>query len=90
MALGADRSQVLRMVLREGGRIALIGMTIGILGSIGLARAIRSMLVGVSLVDPVVLIVGGVSAALVALAASIVPARRATALDPTESLRGGE
>ena len=90
MALGADRGQVLRMVLGEGGKIALIGMLIGILGAIGLARAMRSMLVGVSLVDPWVLLAGGVLAAVVALAASIMPARRATALDPTESLRGGE
>jgi ABC-type antimicrobial peptide transport system permease subunit len=90
MALGADRSQVLRMVLGEGGRIALIGMAIGVLGAIGLARAIRSLLVGVSLVDPLVLIAGGGLAVVVALAASLIPARRATAVSPTESLRGGE
>lgn len=90
MALGADRGQVLRMVLGEGGKIALIGMLIGILGAIGLARAIRSMLVGVSLVDPLVLIAGGVLAAVVALAASLIPAKRATVVDPSESLRGGE
>ncbi|AHG88119.1 permease [Gemmatirosa kalamazoonensis] len=88
MALGAERRTVLGLVLREGLRMCGAGLAAGLVGSVLVARAIRAMLVGVSPVDLPTL--GGVCAVLlgVAVLASLVPARRAMGVDPTEALRG--
>jgi ABC-type antimicrobial peptide transport system permease subunit len=88
IALGAERTRVLRTVLVRGGWVAGLGIGIGCLGSLGLGRIIESQLFGVRYWDPITLLV--VAALLIAsvLAASLVPARRAAALDPVEVLKG--
>jgi predicted permease len=88
MALGAERGTVLRLVVTEGLRMCAAGLAVGLAGSVLVARAIRAMLVGVSPVDLPTL--GGVCVVLlgVAVLASLVPARRAMGVDPTEALRG--
>ncbi len=87
LALGAQRSAVLRHVLRYGLTLAVIGVVIGLAASLGLARTLESVLFRVSAADPPAF--GGAAAMLilVALAASYVPARRATNLDPMATLR---
>jgi predicted permease len=87
MALGAQRSQVLTMILREAALLAAVGITIGILASIALTRYIRGMLYGLTPADP--LAVGGavLLLSLVVLAAGWWPARRASRLDPMVALR---
>jgi predicted permease len=87
MALGAQQQDVLRMILGEGARMALIGVGVGLAAALGLTRLMAKMLFGVSSYDP--LTFGGVAAVLVlvALAACYRPARRATRIDPAISLR---
>lgn len=87
MALGADRRAVLRMVLRQSGVMVLAGVVIGGLGALGTGRVLAFQLYEVSARDPLVL--GGVAMilVLVSIAAVLVPARRATAVDPMIALR---
>jgi putative ABC transport system permease protein len=87
MALGAKRADVLRLVVRQGMIMALIGLGIGLIGALSLSRVMRSMLHGVSPTDP--LTFAGVSIVLlgVALLACLIPARRATRVDPIVALR---
>ena len=87
MALGADRRDVSRMVLRQGMILAGIGVVVGLVAAVGLTRLMSSLLYGVEPTDPVTL---GVVAALltaVALVASYLPALRASRTDPLEALR---
>ena len=87
MALGADRRQVLGMVLGSGLRMALLGIAIGAVAALAATRVMKDLLYGVSSADPITFV--GVSAVLVAvtLFASYVPARRATKVDPMIALR---
>ncbi len=89
MALGADRGQVLRWVLKQGGKLALIGVGVGLAAALALTQVMAhsSMIYGVRAYDPWTLI--GVTALLVsvALAACYVPARRAMYIDPMHALR---
>jgi predicted permease len=87
LALGAQRRDVLRMVLRQGGNLAVLGVTIGICAAAGLTRLMTSLLFGVSPVDP--LTFAAVAALLIAvtLAACYLPGRRATRVDPMVALR---
>jgi len=87
MALGAERWDVLRMVLRDGAKMALAGVAIGLGAALGLTRLMTSMLFGISAHDPVT--VAGVVSLLmfVAVAACCVPARRAIRIDPMVALR---
>jgi putative ABC transport system permease protein len=90
MALGADRSKVLRMVMRQGMTLTLLGVALGLAGAYVLTKYLESlttMLYGVQPRDPLTY---GVMAALltaVALVACFVPARRATKVDPLVALR---
>jgi putative ABC transport system permease protein len=87
MAIGAQRGDVLRLVLRSGFALVLTGVLLGLVGSLATGWAIERVLFGVSGHDPVAFVLG-VSALLVAaLAACWIPARRATRIDPMRALR---
>ncbi len=87
MAMGAEEGDVSRMVLRQAGMLAGIGVAVGLAAAAGLTRLMASLLFGVSPLDPVTF--AGVAAALaaVALLASWLPARRAARVDPVVALR---
>jgi ABC-type antimicrobial peptide transport system permease subunit len=87
MALGADRGQVLGMVLRGAFRQVGIGLALGIPAAIGAGHLIASQLFGVSPWDPLILCGATLMLVLAALIAAIIPARRATQVDPMEALR---
>jgi putative ABC transport system permease protein len=87
LALGALPGQLLRMILGEGLRLTLAGIALGVAGSIVLTRLISNLLFGITPTDPITFIFVCMVLVLCALAASFVPARRATALDPTVALR---
>jgi putative ABC transport system permease protein len=87
MAMGASPGSIMRLVMSEGGRMTVIGLGLGLTGAVLVDRLLRTMLVGVSATDTPTL--AGVSAVLAAVAAGacLLPARRATAVSPTEALR---
>ena len=87
VALGADSSRVVRLILGPGVRLVLIGLAIGILASLGAGLLIANQLYGVSQMDP--LVMGSVAFLLLAVAAvaSWLPARRASRVDPAIALR---
>jgi len=87
MALGADRGEIVRMVMREAGLLLAIGLGIGTLAAVGAAQLAASLLFGLTPHDPSTLGVAIVGMALIAAAASYVPALRASRLEPTEALR---
>ena len=87
LALGAKRRDVLRLVLVQGMTLALVGLGIGLAGSFGLGRLMRGMLFGVTATDPLVLASAPLILAAVALAATWLPARRATRVHPSAALR---
>jgi predicted permease len=87
MALGADAGRVRGMVLRQVGLMTLIGGVIGIAGAIGLGRAARSLLYELQGHDPSVIVVSIVVLAIVALGAGLIPALRASKVDPMQALR---
>ena len=87
VALGAETGDVRRLVLGRGMLLALVGVAIGVLGALGAGRALVSLLYDVSPTDPATLI-GGTSLLLVVAAlACVIPARRATRVDPMVALR---
>lgn len=87
MALGAQRYDVLKLVLSQGMILTLIGVALGAAGALSLTRLMKSLLFGVSATDPVTFIAIALLLAAVALLASYVPARRATKIDPLVALR---
>ena len=87
VALGAERRHVFRMVLRDGARMAAIGIAIGLAASLALERLIASMLFGISAHDPLTLLGVVILLGSVALIASYLPARRASRIDPMVALR---
>lgn len=87
MALGATKASVLKLVVREGMLVALTGIGVGIVGGLALGRAISSLVFGVTAHDPRTFAIVGITLALVALAACLVPARRAAGVDPMIALR---
>jgi hypothetical protein len=84
---GADVARVRRIVVFQGMRLAIVGVVVGIVTSLGLARLISSFLFGVSASDPVVFIASPVVLTLVALVAAWIPARRASRVDPIDAQR---
>ena len=87
MALGAGRGDVRSMVVRQGMRLALIGVAIGVAAAFGLTRLIASFLFGVKSTDPIVFVTVPLLLSAVAFFAVWLPARRASAVDPIEALR---
>ncbi|MBL8195209.1 MAG: ABC transporter permease [Blastocatellia bacterium] len=87
MALGAQTQDVVGMVIKQGMKLALIGVGIGLIGAIACSRAISSLLYGVSTTDPITFILVSSFLVLVALIACYIPARRATKVDPLVALR---
>jgi ABC-type antimicrobial peptide transport system permease subunit len=87
MALGAHRSDILRLILVGAGRLALIGVAVGLVSALGLTRLMANLLYGVGPRDPLTFIAVPAILISVALLASYVPARRATKVDPITALR---
>jgi ABC-type antimicrobial peptide transport system permease subunit len=87
MALGAQERDVLRLVVKQGLALAVVGAMVGIGVALGVTRYLTSMLYGVHANDPVTIGAVAVLLALVALAACYIPARRATRVDPMVALR---
>jgi ABC-type antimicrobial peptide transport system permease subunit len=87
MALGAQRADVVRMILRQGMRLAISGSAIGLLLAAGASQALGAFLFGVPPLDPAIF--GGAAALFgcVGLTACYLPARRATTIDPLVALR---
>ena len=87
IALGAQRGDVLRLVLSDGAKLAFFGVAIGIAGAIVLSRVMKSLLFEVKPTDPTTFSLVTILLAIVALAACYVPARRAMRFDPMVALR---
>ena len=87
MAMGATRNQVLGLVVGQAAKLALLGLLIGIIVALGLARFLSSMLFGVTATNPLTFVAVTLILVGVALLASYVPARRAMRIDPMVALR---
>jgi putative ABC transport system permease protein len=87
MALGASRTDVVRLVLGESARVTLLGCAIGVAGALALARGVAHLLYNVAPYDPVVMVGASVALAFAALSAAFVPARRASGVNPVTALR---
>jgi ABC-type antimicrobial peptide transport system permease subunit len=87
VALGAERSDVVKLILREGGLLLVVGVAVGSVLALAAAVTARSMLFGLQPYDPVTLALGVALLAAIVLAASHIPARRAARLDPMTALR---
>src|SRR4051812_16438426 len=86
IALGAQRNDVLRLILRQGMTLVAAGVIFGIVASLGLTRLIASLLYGISASDPITFFLLSAALALVAFIACWLPARRASAVDPIAAL----
>ncbi|HLJ79449.1 MAG TPA: ABC transporter permease [Acidobacteriaceae bacterium] len=86
MALGAQRSSVYRMILREAGILTLLGILLGLMGSLAAAGLIGKLLFDVHAWDASTLVTVGILLAVAAMLASFLPARRAASVNPTEAL----
>jgi ABC-type antimicrobial peptide transport system permease subunit len=87
MALGAQRGQVLRLILAEGGRLALVGIGLGAVASAAAGRLLEALLYGVSSFDPIAYTAAALLLLAVAFAANLVPALSAARVDPVRALR---
>lgn len=89
IALGADRARLVRMVSQQGLGLALAGLAVGLIGAIWITRFLESLLFGITTRDPITLVAVVIAFLVAALAASYIPARRATRVDPLASLKAG-
>jgi len=87
LALGAGRSDVLRLVVLEGARLVVLGAGIGVIAAVAVTRVLKSLLFGVTATDPLTFLVVPLLLAAVALGAAVVPASRAMKVDPMVALR---
>ena len=87
MALGSTPTDVMRFVMRGGARLGVLGLVLGLLGAAMLARLMGTLLYGLSPADPVTFTFVPITLAVVVIAATFIPARRAVKLDPVEALR---
>jgi ABC-type antimicrobial peptide transport system permease subunit len=87
MALGATREAVLSLILRQSGRLALIGCVAGLALAVAVSQLLGSLLVGIGAVDPLAFGVATLVLTAVLIAASWAPARRAAKMDPMRALR---
>ncbi|HMJ82215.1 MAG TPA: FtsX-like permease family protein, partial [Vicinamibacterales bacterium] len=87
MALGADRGEVVRMVMREAGLLLGAGVAVGLVAAVAAARTASTLLFGLSPGDPSTLLMAAAGLGVVAMLASYLPALRASRLEPTEALR---
>jgi ABC-type antimicrobial peptide transport system permease subunit len=88
LALGSQRAGVMRLILSSGARLGLIGCVLGAVAAIFATRLMRTLLFQVDPLDPAVIVLAAVSIFALALAASLVPARRAASIAPVQALRG--
>ena len=88
VALGAQKKAVLKLILREAAVLIGAGLIVGVTASFAISQWIKSLLFGVSATDPLTYLIGSLSVISIALYASWIPARRATKVDPINTLRG--
>jgi putative ABC transport system permease protein len=88
MALGSQRSGIIGLIMGSGAKLALAGCVIGLAIAAVSSHLLQSFLFGVSAFDPLVLTLAAVLVMLLALTASLLPARRAAGIDPMQALRG--
>jgi predicted permease len=88
MALGSQRSGIMRLILISGAKLAAVGCVLGLVGATANSALLRSLLFGVSPFDPVVLTLAAAAVLLLAVIASTLPALRAASIDPMQALRG--
>ncbi len=87
LALGSQRASVMRLVLVSGAKLGVVGCGIGAIGAVFATRLLRSLLFQVDPLDPAVIGLAAFSILLLALAASVIPARRAASIEPMQALR---
>ena len=87
LALGARAKQIQKMVVAQGARVVVLGILIGLVAAAGTARALSGLLFGIQPVDTVTFLAMSVAMLIVGLLASYLPARRASNVDPIQSLR---
>jgi putative ABC transport system permease protein len=87
MALGAARADVVHMVVRQGARLAAIGIVLGLGGALALTRLLKTMLFGIGVTDALTFLAAPLGMMLVVLLATFVPAIRATRISPVVALR---
>jgi len=85
--LGAQRSDIFRSVMSKSALLVLAGVTLGLAGAFGVTRVLQNLLFDVTPTDAATFVAVSVLLALVALAATYIPARRATTVDPMVALR---
>lgn len=87
MALGAERWDVLKMVLNQGATLTVAGVAIGLAAALGLSRLVSSLLYGMAASDPATFALVAIVVSVAATLAAYIPSRRATRVDPTAALK---